>query len=128
MNYSKIVRDAVTSVRLVLRVSRMSKNFKEYLPWFSPDESVEACELLEEIKTVLEQMSAYGPLRKELRLLLSDKARACAEFLGRANRPQIERAVILALDALAETNKKKTSVLLSEAIEGFISKINRRAQ
>ena len=102
-------------------------NAKEYLPWFSPDESVEACELLAEIKTMLQQMAAYGPLRKELRLQLSDKARACEEFLSRADKPSIERAVILAIDAAAEKRKMRSRMLLSEAIEAFISKLNRSA-
>lgn len=102
-------------------------NFKEHLPWFSPDESVEACELLEEIKDVLVQMSTYGPLRKELRLVLSDKARACSEFLGRANHPKIERALILALETIADKRKMKTGAVLSEAVEEFITKINRSA-
>lgn len=102
-------------------------SFKEHLPWFSPDESVEACELLEEIKTVLEQMSTYGPLRKELRLLLSDKSRACVEFLARANRPRVERAVILAVETEADRRGVKTSAVLSEAVEAFLTKLNRSA-
>lgn len=101
--------------------------FKEHLPWFSPDESLEACELLIGLMEVMEKMSQYGTMRKELRLLLSDQARLCTEFLGRANRPRIERADILALEAIAEKRKVKTDAVLSEVIEAYISKINKGA-
>lgn len=101
--------------------------FKEHLPWFSPDESVEACELLEEIQKVLEQMSTYGPLRKELRLILADKARGCSEFLGRANRPRMERGLVNAMEEIATRRAVSVTVVWSEMIEAFISKLNRSA-
>lgn len=101
--------------------------FKEYLPWFSPDESLEACELLDEIKSMLIQLAAYGPLRKELRLQLADKARLCDDFLQRAQHPRVERAVILAVETEADKRNVKVSAVLSEAVEQFISKLNRSA-
>lgn len=101
--------------------------FKEHLPWFSPDESQEACELLDDIRTVLVQMSTYGPLRKELRAVLSDKARACSEFLGRANQARIERADVLALEAVADSRKVKVSAVLMDVIEAYVSRLNKGA-
>jgi len=101
--------------------------FKEHMPWFSPDESVEACELFEEIAAMFQHMAEYAPLRKELRLQMADKARTCSEFVQRANRPIIERAVLEAVEVIAEKRKMKSGALLSQIIEEYISRINRSA-
>lgn len=98
---------------------------EDSLPWFSPDESVEACELLAETAEMLEQMAGYSPLRKELRMQMSDKARACSEFVFRANRPGVDRAVMLAIETIAEKRRVKTADLLLEIVEAWISKVNR---
>jgi hypothetical protein len=103
-------------------------SFKEYLPWFSPDESVEAADLLEGIEKLLTDLATYGPIRKELRTKLSDQARACREFLAKANHPVIERATMLAVEDMAAKKKTTTARLLTDAIELYVSNLNRSNQ
>lgn len=101
--------------------------FKEYLPWFSPDESNEAADLLVDIEELLTDMATYGPVRKEIRVKLADKARACRDFLAKANHPVIERAVMSSIEDLAAKKKTTTAKVLTDAIETFVSNLNRSA-
>lgn len=99
----------------------------EMLPWLSPDDSVEACELLEEVAKTLEHFAQYSPMRKELRMRLDDRARQCRIFLQRINQPVIDRSVVLAVDEFAERKKMKSRFAFGWIIENFISRINRSA-
>lgn len=109
------------------RKEEYTVTFKEYLPWFSPDESNEAAELLTDIEELLSDIATYGPIRKEIRVRLSDRARACKEFLAKANHPVIERAVMSSIEDLATKKKTTTAKVLTDAIETFVSNLNRSA-
>lgn len=102
----------------------MSK-FKEHLPWLSPDDSVECIELLEETALLLEKFGAFGSMRRELRLQLTEQARKVREFQGRVNQPVIERSIFLAIEELALKWQVRTRAALQTIIESYISKINK---
>lgn len=97
----------------------------EKLPWFSPDESVEAVELLEKIAATLKQMAEYVPVRREIRSQWRTVAQECEIVSGRSGFPYVERSVLMALEAIAEKRKVRMNELLQEAIEDYVSKIAR---
>lgn len=95
-------------------------------PWLSPDDSVEALEIMTEVSESLRNTAIYGSLRKQLRDALQRQAGRLDEFVHRANHGVIDPALLLALEALAKDRRSTVNGVIMEALEHFISGINRR--
>lgn len=95
-------------------------------PWFSPNDSVEALELLEMISGKLRALAQFGTMRKALRDSLYQMAIDVDEFVGRNKRGVLDPSIRLALEAMAERQKASVDSLLQDALEAYISRVNRK--
>lgn len=98
----------------------------EQQPWLTPQESVEVMELLTEVSDTLVNTARFAALRKTLREDLERKARECTEFVRRKNNLVVDESVMLAAIDLAERLNVTLAQVVTEALEHYISQINKR--
>ena len=95
-------------------------------PWFTPDDSVEALEILSDTAEFLRNTAHFSPMRKELRKNLEARAASIEEFSMRTKKPIVDPGLMLALDTMAREKHKDVNRLIMEALEVYISTYNRR--
>jgi len=95
-------------------------------PWMSPDDTVEAIEILQEVEDFLSNTAMFGSLRKQLRTNLDNKAVMMREFRSRVKQGVIDTSLILAIEDLARKRQVSNGFIIREALEQYISKENRR--
>lgn len=96
------------------------------VPWMSPDDTIEGLEILQEVEDLLCNTAMFGSLRKQLRTNLDNKAAIVREFRQRVKRGVIDDSIVLALHDLANKRKVGVNVLIIDALETYISTVNRR--
>lgn len=94
-------------------------------PWLSPQESVEAIELLVEAAEVLLNTARFGSMRKNLRADLERQAGLCQEFARRKNNLVVDESVMLAAEEIALRQNVSLSQVITDALEQYISTLNR---
>ncbi len=95
-------------------------------PWMSPDDTVEALEILQELEEFLNNTAMFGSLRKQLRSTISIKAETVREFRQRTKQGVIDSSLMLAIEDLSRKRKVSVNAVIMEALEEYISAVNRR--
>lgn len=96
-------------------------------PLLSPADSVEVLELLETLMVTLRNTAHYGALRKELRLQLENMARECEALALKIRKSDsFDDALLNAIDAYAAEQGVPFQKVLKDAMEIYISNVNRK--
>ena len=95
-------------------------------PWLTPDETMEALEVMTASAECIRSVAEFGSLRKELRAKLKDQAMKLEQFVQMHRREICDESLMLGVAAMAE--QKKTGVIheMMEALENHVSEFNRR--
>lgn len=96
------------------------------IPWMSPDDTIEALEILQEVEDFMCNTAMFGSLRKQLRTTLDNKAATVREFRLRTKRGVIDESIVLALEDVARKQKTNVGFVIKDALENYISAFNRR--
>lgn len=94
--------------------------------WFSPDESVEACEVLTETAERLRNTAEFASMRKELRTELRNAANRIQDFVASAGQPVIDPALLRGMESIAKNNGTSFLIEVLTALERHVTTYNRR--
>ena len=100
----------------------------ELKPWLSPDETVEALELMFETMETLRNVAQFGSLRSELRSKLRQQASKLEYFVSCTRHPRVDHSLILAIDEMVEKKKTNGGTIaeIMRAMENHISAYNKK--
>lgn len=101
------------------------KNITEK-PWLTPDETVEALEVMTDSAECMRNVADFASLRKELRSKLIVQAKVLDDFVNFHHRCIIDEALMIGLEAMAESKKSSVIKEMMEALENHVSNYNRR--
>lgn len=96
------------------------------IPVFSPADSQEAIEILTDTAMLLRTIAEYASVRRDLKIKIREQASECEGFAQRVMTENvIDPELAQGLDTLLGTTGSTYGELLQEALEAWISKVNK---